>query len=262
MFQETEYQIDNRTGSLYDVDVAEPNFWVGVSDYSDDHQSLIFESSRIVLPEKLKFPQVRTINEKMTLVINSRTDKDVKNGWIIDSEGEIKSIFYAGDAIMDVVVTKDFTVVTYFDESFGSSGIESGRLAIFDLEGNLLYGYMSEFSSEAVFVMDCYAAALVKDNKVIFYPYTDFPLVLLDVEAKTQQIWEPPAEVYGSGAISKLGNRIYFHGPYRDKSGIYEWQIGSEKAQRVAEYSNQLRGLPQGRFLAQSDSGYTIISLQ
>lgn len=260
MLQEYENRIESISKPLFDIDIIESDYWVGVTDFSDSNQSLILTGNQINLPEKMRFPIVRFIDEFTFLAVDSRTTPNYKNGWIINISGEATSNFFAGDAIQDIVVTKDFIVVSYFDESYGSSNIESERIAVFDLEGNYLYGYMAAMGSDAVDVFDCYAATLVKDNKIIFYPYTQFPLVLFDVESKTQEVWQPPSEVAGSGAISKSGNTIYFHSPYHYKFGIYKWKIGSEEVERIATYSSHLRGLSNGKFLALGNSGYTIIS--
>lgn len=199
MLKEYENRIENLTKPLVDIDIIEPNSWIGITDFSDSKQSLIFNNNQIVLPEKIMFPIVRFIDEETIIVADARTT-GYKNGWIINVFGEIKSNFYIGDAIQDVVVTKDFIVVTYFDESFGSSGIESERITIFDFVGNFLYGYLTSFGSEAVDVFDCYAATLAKDNRIIFCSYTGFPLVLFDVETRTQQVWQSPSEIAGSNA--------------------------------------------------------------
>ncbi|MGI9036566.1 MAG: hypothetical protein ACR2GD_11075, partial [Pyrinomonadaceae bacterium] len=175
------------------------------------------------------------------------------------SAGELKTDFSTNNAVENVVITKDFIVVTYFDESacYGE-GIE-----VYDFEGKKLFGYGELFGKESVDISDCYAAALVKENQIIFCPYTEFPLVLFDIEAKTQQVWETPDIAHGFSAITKLDHKIYFHHSYTDKFGIYEWQIGSKEARKIGEYSNYfVRGLPEGRFFARTDSGYSIISLQ
>jgi hypothetical protein len=255
MLQEYENRIEKLSKPLIDIDIIEPNFWVGVTDFSDDRQRLIFNGNQITLPEKIMFPIVRFIDEETFLVAASRTG-DEKNGWIIKTSGEVVTNFFLGDAIENIVITKDFIVVAYFDESAASGeGIE-----IFNFSGERLFGYLEFFGSEAVDVFDCYASTLVKDNKIIFCPYTEFPLVLFDVETKTQQIWQPPNEIAGSHAITKLGNKIYFHSPYQDEHGIYEWKIGSEEVKKIGSYSSQIRGLSKGRFLAKGNSGYTIIS--
>jgi hypothetical protein len=256
MFTEYEHRVENLTKSLVDIDITEPDFWVGITDFSYNKQSLIFNGNQIILPEKIRFPIVRFIDEETILVAASRAGRNEKNAWIIKSSGEVMTNFSIGDAIENIVITKDFIVAAYFDEAAAcGEGIE-----IFNFSGERLFGYLEIFGSKEVLISDCYASALVKENKIIFCPYTEFPLVLFDVEAKTQQIWQPPSKISGSKAITKQGNKIYFHSPYHYEYGIYEWKIGSEEVEKVATYSSRLRGLSNGRFLAQGNSGYTIIS--
>lgn len=258
MLRETEYRIENFSKPFVDLDITQSGLWVGVTDFSDDEQSVYFGKNQVRLSEKVKFPIVRAIDDETVLVANSRAWSQ-NNAWIISASGEVKSNFAAGDAIENIVITKDFIVVGYFDEAacYGEG------LTVFDFQGNEVFGYEEAFGKEAVSIYDCYASALVKENQIIICPYTEFPLVFFDIETKTQQIWETPAAVHGSSAITKLNDKIYFHSPYSDKFGIYEWKIESEKAEKVDEYSNYfVRGLPEGKFLAKGDSGYTIISLQ
>ncbi len=263
MLKEAEFKIEKFSKPLADLDITQSGSWVGITDFLDEEQSVYFKENRINLPEKIKFPIIRAINDETVLIANSRAWTQ-NNAWIIDASGEIKSNFAAGDAIENIVITKDFIVVTYFDEAacFGEG------LVVFDFEGNKLFGYEETFGKDAVKVFDCYASALVKENQIIFCPYTEFPLVLFDITAKTQQVWETPAAVQGFHAITKLADKIYFHLKYRLELkgynfGIYEWQIGGKETRKIGEYQNYfVRGLPNGRFLARSDAGYTIISLQ
>lgn len=272
MIQETEFKIENLERTLIDIDITQSNSWVGITGYLENEHTrhpkfpigshIHFGDKSYPLPKKLRNPLVRSISENAALVSGASKqydENDNKNAWIISSSGELKTDFSIASAVGDVVVTKDFVVVTYFDESacYGEG------LEVYDFEGKLLFGYEELFGKESVEIYDCYAAALVQENQIIFCPYTEFPLVLFDIEAKTQQVWETPAIVQGFSAITKLEDKIYFHHSYTDKFGIYEWQIGSENAERIGEYSNYfVRGLPNGRFLAQTDSGYAIISLQ
>lgn len=204
MLQEYENKIENLTSPLVDIDIIEPDYWVGVTDFTDNKQSLIFNYNQIQLPEKVRFPCVRFIDENSFLVVDSRANPNQKNGWIIKSSGEVISNFSAGDAIQDVVVTKDFIVITYFDES-GGEGIN-----IYNLNGVKLFNYEEFFGSDSVDVFDCYATSFVKDNQIIFCPYTEFPLVLLNIETKTQQIWEIPTEVIGSGELLNMAIKSTF----------------------------------------------------
>lgn len=288
MLRELEYRIENLAKPLADLDITKSGSWVGVTDFADTEQCVFFGDKQILLPEKIKFPKIRSIDDETALVVDSRAIRldlivdgkeqwvDYKfkkgeleknrvgkaiyssNAWLINSTGEIKANFFADDAIQDIIVTKDFIVVTQFDEgAIGGDGV-----LIFDLKGNRLFGYSDVFGAESVTIYDCYAACLVGDNQIIFCPYTEFPLVLFDIEAKTQRIWEAPQIVHGFNAITKRKDKIYFHHSYTDKFAIYEWQIGTDKAERIGEYPNYfVRGLPDGRFLAKGDAGYTIISL-
>ncbi len=279
MAQEVEYIIERLSKPLADLDITQSGSWAGITEFSDDKQKVCFGEIQVILSEKIRFPVIRSISENTVLVADTRIQREYEfnenklikttflnenNAWIFGSNGEIKANFSAGDAIENIVITKDFIVVTYFDEAacYGEG------LVAFDFEGNKLFGYEETFGKNAVEVFDCYASALVKENQIIFCPYTEFPLVLFDLETKTQEVWETPAAVQGSHAITKLLDKIYFHRKYRLELedydfGIYEWQIGSKEVRKIGEYQSHFtRGLPNGRLLAQTNSGYGIISLQ
>ena len=164
--------------------------------------------------------------------------------------------------MQDVLASSKFIVVTYFDESACTSpGIEGNGVAIFDLKGSFLFGYTSLFGDDAADVCDCYAACLTGESSLLFFPYTDFPLVLFDLESKQQTVWDVPSELAGSGAITSVRDQVYFHSPYKDDDGIYKWQIGSKAASRVGSHEGMLRGLTEGRFLVVGKEDYTIISM-
>ena len=103
---------------------------------------------------------------------------------------------------------------------------------------------------------------------MLFYPYTEFPLVSFDLENKSHEIWRAPSVLAGSNGITSAGGAVYFHSPYDDEQGIYEWRIGDDVARRIGErpgypagaHARRLRGLRGGRFLAVEKSGYTVIS--
>lgn len=280
MLQEIKYQIENLSKPLADVDITQSESWIGITEFSDDEQSVYFADKQAKLPEKIKFPIIRSLDAETALVINSRIQVlnyefeeyesnkhkivntiylNENNAWIISSESEVKANFSVGDAIQDIVITKDFIVITQFDEgAIGGDG-----LSVFDRSGKKLFGYYDVFGEKSVTIYDCYAACLIENNKIAFFAYNDFNLVLFDIDTKTQEIFETPIAIYGSDAITLVEEKIYFHSPYDDKFGIYEWQTGNKKAQKVGEYQNDfIRGLPNGRFMAKTDSGYSLISLQ
>jgi hypothetical protein len=259
MLIEAKHQLEDLPGPLSDLDLTPSGKWIGVTEFGAD-QALSFGGKTIVLPEQCRFPQIAAIDEETALLVNSRAWTE-NNAWIITSSGDVRAQFYAGDAIQDVLASSDFVVATYFDESaLTSSGIEGNGIAIFDVKGNFLFGYRDLFKSDAVRIADCYAAGWAEENRLLFFPYTDFPLVSFDLKSKTQEISETPDAVVGSVAISSLDSRIYFHGPFNDEPGLYEWRIGSESAERIGSYSGHLRGLRNGRFLAVDKAGYTVVS--
>lgn len=262
MIEETKYEIGAISQSLADLDITQTGAWVGITDFSDADQSIYFGNRKIKLPEKVRFPFIRSIDEETVLVVNAR-GRNQNNAWIITASGETKANFPVDDAIEDVIITKDFIVVTQFDEAaIGGDGV-----CVYDFQGRRLFNYYEIFGAESVEICDCYAAALVKENRIIFCPYTEFPMVLFDIEAKSQQIWEIPQAAKRFHAITKRGSKFYFHRIYRLELegydfGIYEWEIGSEDVRKVGEYANHFtRGLPGGKFLAKNETGYAIITV-
>jgi hypothetical protein len=259
MLIEARHQLENLPGPLSDLDLTPSGKWIGVTEFADG-QALSFCGKTVLLPERCQFPKIAAIDEETAFLVNSRAWTE-NNGWIITSSGDVRAQFYAGDAIQDVLASSAFVVVTYFDESaLTSSGIEGNGIAIFDVNGNFLFGYQDLFKSDAVRIADCYAAGWAGENRLLFFPYTEFPLVSFDLKSRTQEIWETPDAVVGSGAITMLDSRVYFHSPYNDEPGVYEWRIGSEAAERIGSYSSRLRGLRNGRFLAVEKFGYTVVS--
>jgi hypothetical protein len=257
--KQTKHHLEGLPGPLSDLDLTGSGNWIGVTE-PGSNQVLSFGGKTIPLPESFQLPRIAVIDDETVLVVNCRARTD-RNALIITSSGKVKAQFYAGDAIQDVLASNKFIVVTYFDESaLTSTGIEGNGVAIFDRDGNFLFGYRDLFKDRAVEIADCYAACWAEDNRVLFFPYTDFPLITFDLENKTQEVVEPPNVVSGSGAIAVLAQRVYFHSPYRDEAGIYEWRIGSESADKIGSYSGPLRALRSGRFLSIEKSGYTVLS--
>ena len=256
MLRESEHLLKNLSGALKDLDIAPFGGWIGVI----GRQSLSFSGREVELPQPCMYPQVAATDSETAVVVDSRTRYLEKNAWVVTSSGEVKAQFYAGDAVQDLLATDTFIAVTYFDESALGGEIESNGVNIFDLDGNLLFGYTSFFAGEAVDIADCYCACLAGKNRVLFSPYTEFPLVSLDVRMRTQKIWRIPENLAGSDALTTLGDKVYFHSPYSDEHGIYEWQFDSEVANKIGSYSGRLRGLSGGSFLAVGKNGYTVLS--
>jgi hypothetical protein len=259
MLREHKHQLADLPGNLSDLDLTPSGGWIGVTNL-DDSQWVLFNGTSTPLAEECRFPKIRAIDDRTAILVNSRASNE-NNGWILDSSGKPKVRFYAGDAIQDVLASPEFIVITYFDESaLTSPGIEGNGVAVFDVGGNFLFGYRDLFGDEAVDIADCYAACWAGNNRVLFFPYTDFPLVSLDLKNKTQVIWDTPDSVVGCGAISSLDGTVFFHRPYRDEGSIFEWKIGSQSAENIGFFSGSLRGLDDGKFLSVDPNGFVIVS--
>lgn len=220
----------------------------------DKGQVLLFNGREVQMPEILRFPIVRAIGEDAAVVVNARgyPRNPLK---IIDADGIVRLQFDVGDAIEEILVSDTWIVVTYFDERAAlGEGIE-----VFDLSGKLRLSYERDFS-DAVDISDCYCACWAESDKLAFYPYTKFPLVQLNLNDLTQMVWETPRELHGSHALSIIGDAVYFHSPYDSRDDIFKWKLDSDKASKVGQYVERLRGLPGGRFLAFRETSYTILS--
>ena len=271
MLKEETFPLENLSGNLVDIDNARSGSWVAVTGYHDNMDRyrktlwgthIHFADKFYELEYELRFPTVRSINEKSALVfgtIRNSKSRDEMNAWIINSSGKVERCFSVNLAVEDILVTKDFIIFTGFDEGPG--------LNVYDHEGKFLFTYEEVFGINSISIADCYAAAVIEKNQIVFCPYTEFPMVLFDIEAKTQEVVKTPKPFRGFHAITKRGNKIYLHRAYRMELkgydfGVYEWQMGSEQGKKIGEYPNHYtRGLPGGKFLAKNDSGYAIISV-
>lgn len=258
MFLQTSFNIKTGSDEVVDLDLTPSGAWVAVT---ASHQ-LSFGGTIFPLSSPLWHPMVRAISDDLALVVGvvGSKSKDLPNGWIFDASGRVLSNFFAGHAIQDVLVSNRFIVISYFDESACYGGLEGNGVAVFDSVGNFQFGYRELFGEKAVEIADCYCTCWADKDRILFYPYTDFPVVSFDLLNKTQTIYDGPPETRGSGALSSRGDTVYFHSPYNDENGIFRWKVGEDNAVKVGSHSARLRGLTDGKFLAVSKTGYTIVS--
>jgi hypothetical protein len=110
-------------------------------------------------------------------------------------------------------------------------------------------------------IADCYCICKHGANRILFLPYTDFPLIELNLDTGDEKKYEIPENLKGSNGLTSTANSIMFHSPYEDNRGIYKWKIGDKTADKIGEYSGELRGLQDGRFLNIGLKGFTILDL-
>lgn len=200
---------------------------------------------------------VAAFGDDAAVVVAPRTASKQANAWVV-TEGRIETGFFAGDAIQDLLVLPNGSIVcSYFDEGIGEPVSEEG-VAVFSRDGSLRRGYRA---STGTSIMDCYAAVVVGSKSVAFWPYPDWRLTVWDTDSGTETTHVVPGTVRGASAITHAGDRWWFFSPYNHPHTIYEWRIGSPKVTEAGVTRGPLRGLPGGRFLDEGENGPAIVAM-
>ncbi len=261
MIHERVTNFDPGWGELVDVDVLPSGEWAGV--FRNSGQLFVRTADACaVAPANARFPLVRCLESGRYVLVDTRAENGRPNGWVLTLAPLTVREFFAGDGIQDVLASSEHIVVTYFDEGV-FSGIRPGDegVAIFSNSGEFRTGYQTALGRDAVEICDCYAACREGATGVVFLPYTDFPLVRLDVRTLEQTVEPTPQVLHGAAAISTAGGRCLFYSPYEVRGGILAWRPG-EPPSVIGSYTGLLRGLPGGRFLSHGTRGFTIVECE
>lgn len=254
--KETTTKIELTGESLVDVDVLADGSYIAIT----TDGNVIFPFHRFRLPQTFKYPIIRLLSDNSFLVADSRTDGLKVNCFTYDLNGNNLMSFFAGDGIQDIEVCQKKIVVTYFDEGvFGSDGPNNFGLVVFDVDGKILFRYNENRIDNII--ADCYCLCKHGDNRILFFPYTDFRLTELNVDTKEVKVCDVPEQVKGSHGLTSTNDEIIFHSPYDDNRGLYKWTKPNKEAVKIGEYVEGLRGLTNGRFLSKGERGFTIIDL-
>ncbi len=241
---------------LVDVDASTNDFYLGITDKGN----VVVPFDKIEITQPFRFPIIRQLSDNSFLIADSRTSTQSENCFIYDFKGNVQRQFFAGDGIEDIEIVRDKIIITYFDEGvFGKTGPNNEGLVIFDFKGEIILKYNQKHGDQII--SDCYCICKHGANRILFLPYTDFQLIELNLDTGEEKKYDIPEEVKGSKGLTSTADCIIFHSPYEDARGIYRWGIGARKIERIAEYSEGLRGLNNGRFISAGERGFTIIDL-
>ena len=241
---------------LVDIDVITDNSYIAITDKG----SVVFPFDKIKVRESFKFPIIRQLTNNSFLVADSRTTGRTDNCFIYDLKGNVLRQFFVGDGIQDIEVLRDRIVITYFDEGvYGTDGPNNEGLVLFDFDGKILLKYNEKHGDQII--SDCYCICKHGANRILFLPYTDFPLIELNLDTGEEKKYEIPEQVKGSNGLTSTSDSIMFHSPYEDKRGLYKWRIGEKEIEKIGEYTEGLRGLTNGRFISVGQKGFTILDL-
>jgi hypothetical protein len=212
-------------GQAIDLDVGDGGDWVAIRKAGNRTQ-VGSVAGFFPLPDDLRYPLVRWIDHDRLVVVGMRSRRGDANARVFTRAGEELHRFQAGDAIQDVLIAGERIVVTYFDEAdWGGPPPSSEGVAIFSTTGVFEGGYRSGAKSP-VPVYDCYCACLGGPHELWFFPYTEFPLVRLDLRTLEQDASIVPHVLRGSHAIATDGRAFWFVGPCDEPTSVYQWRRG------------------------------------
>jgi len=223
-----------------------------------DNKTVVSNDHNLKIEIDYSFPVIRRLNNDKFFIADSRTEKG-NNGYIFNFSGQLLKSFLAGDGIQDIIVHRDKIIITYFDEGvYGSDGPNGDGLAVFDFEGQQLFGVNS--SAGNMVIADCYCICKHGTNRVLFYAYTDLKVFILNLDTFEIESFETPNDFSGTSAISSTADKIIFHSSYQDKRSFFSWDRNKKEVIKFGDYSSGLKGIKNGKFLIYGDSGYTIIN--
>lgn len=250
---ETVIYVDKEHGKLLSIDVKEDSSFIA---YTDNKQVIAAEK-KLMLDIAIKFPIIRLIDNDNFLLADARTSNKYPNAHIFNYEGKLLTSFLAGDGIEDIVIHNNKIVVTYFDEGvFGQDGPNNNGLSIFSLNGKFQFGFNE--SAGNLSIVDCYCCKRDR-NKILFYAYDLFNVIELNLDDFTWKEFKTPGDFEGASAMTSIANKIIFHSSYHDKHTFFMWDTQKDEVVKIGEYSSQLKGLNNGKFLAFGETGFTIV---
>jgi hypothetical protein len=213
---------------LVDVDPSTNGFYIGITDKG----RVVIPFDVIEIRQAFKFPIIRQLNSNTFLIADSRTNRQTENCFIYDMKGEVLRHFFVGDGINDIEVVRDKIIVTYFDEGvYGRYGPGREGLVVFDFNGEIAISYNEKHGGQII--SDCYCICKHGTNRILFFPYTEFPLIELNLDTGKEWRYDVPELLKGSNALTSTADSVIFHSPYEDERGLYKWKRGDKNAEKI-----------------------------
>lgn len=190
--------------------------------------------------EELGF--IRWIDRSTILVAAYSDENEKENLFVMDLDGAITHSFHAGMDIENIAVGKEGVWVSYFYKGVMGAGISTEGLVLFDVTGKILFRYRSDLLDRPE-ILDCYAICKGKGSTIWIFPYTDFPLVLVNPKERTSRSYSIPEKLRGSHGLCIKGKFAYFFDPYNTDQQLYQLEIGKQEPQLLGTLQGRARGL-------------------
>jgi hypothetical protein len=234
----------------------------------DRIERLIFSSGATCeVPAELRSWRVRLFSPDSALVLGGRVQTDHEiNAWLVDARGTVVRAFAVGDGAESLFRTENFLVATYWDEGvFGSTPQGQEGLAVFDLNGQLLWGWNNTIASNQIAgIVDCYSATALVGDRVAVFSYRTFQLGMLDLRNRVATARDTPKELHGARMAIK-DETAYFAEPYNARETIYEWSphggVPMIAGQLASDAHAYIRGLDDAKFLEVRETEAIVLSL-
>lgn len=250
----TPYPFELDKQKIIDFDIDEYENFLALTD-----KNIVFTPyTQLKIQQTFKYPFIRRINASLFLIASCRSASTVNNAFIYNDLGKVICSFYIGDAVEDILIHNNKIVVSYFDEGvFGSDGPNNEGLCVFNLEGQMIFGYNSNYQDEMI--VDCYAICHYKNQSILFYPYTEFQLYELNLESLQFKKITTPETLAGSSCISSTKHTIIFYSPYAHKAQFFEWYRNDNSITPLMMDDRRFKALRNGYFYTFDQTGYEII---
>jgi hypothetical protein len=245
------FTIDTGTKLLH-IDADESGNYIAIN---EDYE-IITNTFRTRISHEIKVPNVKLLSDTLFLVMSYSVEKQT-NAFIYNREGQLLSSFYAGYGILDILVFNHCIVFTYCDEGvFADSGPNLEGLTVFNFQGEMLYGFNSHANW---LIADCYCACKMDEARVLFYPYTDFQMIALDVTTFRWEQYDTPRDFLGASSMTYKDGQVILHSTYKNKKDFFLWDMQQQQVTIPSAFNGYLKGLSHGKFIHPLPTGFNII---
>lgn len=218
-------------------------------------------------PVPLHACRARLLDPNTALVWGAkRQPYDEPDAWTIDRAGSSRAAFSAVQYCADAFCTDNHIVLTYFDDHMGCGDeVADQGVAVFDRTGAFQWGW-NDTINQAAPIDDCDAAVALGGDRIGVFLSYEFPLVVLDIQARRPVVvYHPTPDILrGSRAISMRDDTWYFVGPHAAKEAVFAWRPARREPEIVAQIPARcrIRGLQDGRFINVAPNRVEVMELR
>ncbi|WP_022821777.1 hypothetical protein [Hymenobacter norwichensis] len=254
----TTYPLDCGELHILDLDADEYGNFIALM----NNMEVWWNSMQLTLPYQFNYAWIRELDAERFLIIGEQVGNP-DTGHIFDYTGRKLLSFNAGEYIEDVLVQANRIVVAYFDQAAGERSPTGDGIAVFDFEGQQVFGYVSGGHG---FILACYCICKQDNDSVLAYTYTGFPLQELRLTDYRLTQQPTPVDFKGSYALTSDRDNVIFYSSYEDHYSFFWWnrkdrmqRFGHFKLGPRGKLAARIRGIGAGKFLVYDLHSFSIV---